>query len=469
MKLEACFEEEMRGFARRLPLKGKAACKTVYRKNGDHRISVCSYPLEGVILQLCYSTSGVRGAQNALFSRFLFDGEDSLWRYLIYDLLGELAPGDFGCWQYPGLYSQATMRAAFEALTQRLLELLPNLLRLAGDPAALLRLRESKQAEIARFTKAEHYASLPMAQDPQLEQENVQLFDAWKETNSFCSPGYVLYLAGNRMGAIRRIRRLRFSTNYELRLAQYLESTPGVLPDPVGAGNLVREGLRMSRSKRPLGCVLLSWLLLMLPCTGIFLALYYGAGWVLFRGAVQVEGFALPAGLLAAQMSGLALAGAGAYFLWTRVFGWLYGKKHGEELAYYRSLERKREKTLMRRFAWVAACAGILLTLLFVHDGYAFYETGFSDNTRFFSLSGTWHPYEEVASIWKTDGAYTPSGSWQDAPSYVIRLKDGRVFDLYFYTMNQGVEERVAPILEAQCGVSLGQLHTAEDIPEQSK
>lgn len=466
MKLEHQFEAEIQTFASRVPLTGKPECRVRYHRSGAHTISVCSYPLDGVILQICFSTRQVKGVRNALFSRFLFDGPDSCWNYLIYDLLEEIAPEDFACWQYPGLYSPETLHAAFEALTTRLLELLPGILQLGRDPAGQRRLQERKQAEIARFTRAETYGQLPMASDPALEAENVRIFDTWKETNSFCAPGYQQYLAGNRAGALRRIRALRFSTNYERRLADWLASQPGPLPDPVGPGNVLRQAAAFEKSKRPLLSVLLTWLVLSLPLCGAFLAMYLGAGALLFHGALHVEGFGLPAGMVGAVFAVIAPGGIGAYLLWLRVYGLLFGKRHPQEYAYFQELERGHSRKWAFRLGWVAVCAAILLSLLFAHDGYAFYEDGFSDNTQMLSLSGVWHSYDDIESVWKTRGTVNDFGTWVASPSYAIRMKNGQVFDLYFYTLNEDLETTVAPLWADGYHLILGQAESAETLPK---
>ena len=90
------------------------------------------------------------------------------------------------------------------------------------------------------------------------------------------------------------------------------------------------------------------------------------------------------------------------------------------------------EKVIKWMFRIIVICS-LIGSVLFAKWGINFKDSGFVDNTSFFSLSGQYYAYNEIDHVYYLPNRVNGFGETLDFPSYVMVLKDGREIDLYEY------------------------------------
>ena len=322
---------------------------------------------------------------------------------------------------FPYISSEAAMAEAFEILGNVLMRLKGELSDISGDEAR-------KQAIIDYLQ--EEYNSFGITGEVGILTD--EIFCLWL-SERFSSKAYILALKGKYGKAAAALEKYKRKCRYEKRLLglwkQGKNFDPGrlteILQDPVR--NAERGAL--ATDYKELLSMLLSWLLLILPITAVFLGIYFLI--VLCRQHLTVYNAGPFANYPCCFICGFATAIMPGYFTRGLVYR-LIAKKD------YKGFHQRTVITsspgverFMEIFSVIIATASLVLIILMANYNVNFKRDGFVDNTEFLSLSGTYYDYNEVECFRYVPNRINSEGVTLELPSYMLVLKNGIKIDLY--------------------------------------
>ena len=348
----------------------------------------------------------------------------------------------------PMITTPKGMREAFDHVGAVLCSLLPTIERLSDDPA--------RKSEVLQrfFEEINLHLNLKLPSPVTLDGEHAirpYLNDGLYAffTLRFCSTPFLNLLQGKREKAIKGLRKIKKRMEYEERMLRLWE-TEGTqaksLPAARGATSMLDNSGQPKTSGKEFFALFLSWILLTIPFSLVYvggfslLALFEG------RDAVHLIGVwsSIPYSILFAFLSSIAAS----YFLRFFIYRMLFPKRYEE----YRAADQVHNGAggdkLIRGLLAIIVAAAIVGSVLFVKHNLKFCEDGFIDNTEFFSLSGEYHPYSDVARIYYRADRVNPLGETIPYPSWVLVLSDGREIDLYELEDIEAYENTLIPFLE---------------------
>ncbi|MDR1563642.1 MAG: hypothetical protein LBS74_01640 [Oscillospiraceae bacterium] len=251
---------------------------------------------------------------------------------------------------------------------------------------------------------------------------------------------YEAYMVGNYSRALKKLRRVKYKTPYELELIKYMEgqhkSTPHV-PHEIckNLTELYKDGIPKNNAKEAL-LIATAMLLFSIMWLPLFLGIYFIFYFIENSNAEYLLGTLDNAPF--AMFPSLLMGGVMIYFL-SKPFYKLFFKKNYEKLAALDNATRSpATDKAMRIIIGIILVGSVIFLGLTAHQNVKLTKEGLQDNSSFWSLKGDFYSYEEIDRAIYRDKTPTSYGDWMDVPSYVIHLKNGKVLDFYnFETTKQ--------------------------------
>lgn len=381
--------------------------------------------------------------KHTLFCRVYF-GKNEMYYFHLPELMSYLEPDNFQCYYYPYIESTERLEACFAMLSDFLYRNYSRINELAKSTADCEKIKADKLTDML---------SVYLSEDPEkdLEMDMWQLYEDFVLLLRYTGEGaYRSLLMGNDEVAFKQYAQMEKKgqlTAYEKRLYAFLQTEEGVyeiLPDACNGlkrvkqwDNPNKEGL--SILLMGLGCELVFGVIFSIIIVAINVVL--GEGTVYYAGEPWVAGF-LFAGL-PAIFGGIAHRNLVRRFLEKDIF------------------EDGLRVEKMINPGWVEPFARGVFVITFVgcfvvNIQVAFCATSFYDsylsfdrNEDFFGREVAVCEYSELETVYYSEGLYNVYGDYIGRPSYLLKFRDGIVWDSDGYMEIEAFEKNVLPILEA--------------------
>ena len=270
------------------------------------------------------------------------------------------------------------------------------------------------------------------------------------------SAHFINYIKGDLKTATKQLGKVKDKLGYEKSLLEEMKSgNITTLPDL----SSIREALKsydkggaQNSSVKEFFAMFLSWIVLCLGFSAIYLPLFLLLVYLEGRSSIYLMGpmYNIPYCILC----GFITAIAASYFTRFKVYKFLFPKDFDRFQAADQIQNGAGSDKLMKGFLTVLIICSLIGCVLFAKWNINFGEYGFTDNSKFFSVSGEYHSYEDVDRIYYKADRVNDFGDTLDFPSYVIVLKNGQEIDLYEHgeieeyedTLIEQLKEKGVPI-----------------------
>ncbi len=265
----------------------------------------------------------------------------------------------------------------------------------------------------------------------------------------FASDYFINYLKGDYKKAVKQINKIKKVTGYEKRLVKLLDnaeiSENSTLSELVANAELYNPaGMPKMNGKEFLG-LFLSWIILTPVISAVFIGLYFLIVFIEGINSVYLMGpiYNFPMVI----MFGFILSIISSYFFRFKIYK-LINKRHykrNRELDYIQN--GKKEDKLMKGMLTIFIYISIIGTFLLAKWNLNFLNDGFIDNSKFFSIKGEYHSYDEIKEVFYRPDRINGLGEKIDYDSYVVLLEDGTEIDLYEHGETEDYEDELLEFL----------------------
>ncbi len=241
------------------------------------------------------------------------------------------------------------------------------------------------------------------------------------------SSAYESYMIGDYHAAIKLFKRQKYKTNYENLLLDYMskaKSPERHVPESIfeNLTQLYRNGISKNNLKESLavGPAMILFGALWVP---VFLIVYFGFYCLESQSAIYLLGPLenAPSIILPSLLMGITMI----YFCSTTFYKLFFKKNYKKLLALQKATYSRSTHRFMKGFSAVVLVGSVIFLFFTVHCNIKLTENGFYDNTAFFTVKGTFYPYEDVDKLLYQIRTPDGHGSSYPYPSYVILLKNG--------------------------------------------
>ena len=323
---------------------------------------------------------------------------------------------------FMGLLDSCGMREAFEAIATVLEKNLQNIIDAMGD---------REKIETAFLTEVAMLFNTTLIKAPDYLNEGLYSF----LTLRFCSSAFINYMKGDIKTAIKQMRGVKKKIGYEKSVLELWES--GELAD-VSRLSSVQNGIATYNksgvaggSKKEFVAMFLAWLALTVVFSPVYLGLFFAIYTIEAANSVYLMGpiYNFPYCILAAFMT----AFPASYFVRLKAYKLLFPRSYDKFCAVDDVNNGVGAEKLIKWLFRIIVICSLAGSVLFAKWGINFKDSGFVDNTSFFSLSGRYYSYDEIDHVYYLPSRVNGFGETLDFPSYVMVLKDGTKIDLYEY------------------------------------
>lgn len=450
-QLQKRFFELCEGYAQQT---GAFACEKITEKKR------CSAELtyRTARIQLIYRPKETLGAPpSTLYCRVYPDKNSPLWLQLP-QLFSLLELREYRAVYFPYIENTQRMDACFQALTDILSQLLPELEKLgsSGEDRALLTQWIQKEAN---WTSPEE-----ILREGSFQQRNfLSYLDAVETMHlvrfTHYKPWY-FYLLGDRNAALKQYHREKSLSEYEQQLCVFLET-----PDSAGFVPIsdecfaLRDKDNVTSGKDDMGTVGLCALVLF-GVFGVLLCLIMGLlqvisawGTECWFGAPWYSGALLAA--LPAMFGGIAMR--------RQLIPLLFPKKASRQLDFDDIIS---DTPLVRRLSWgafaVTAAFALVMIPVFSGGSVQLYDTHGTINQSLFDRQH--FTYDQVEAIYHIQSRYNDFGDRLELDSYVIATADGQLTDLYGFASGKETREKAIPLF-LNAGIPIIELDSDRELP----
>lgn len=408
----------------------------------------------------------ILGPRSVLSVRIWLSKNEKTMSCTLYDLMSLLDKDNFKCYIYPYIPNADLMNECFKTIAGDVKSFIPGIADIAANKDLVEQVYDNVKADIAavwnsKLFEPQDYIAPEVAEA--ILNYNIELYNDWLMLR-YATGGYLTFLNGKYIKAIKSYSRYKKRLAYEERLLAFLKSLKeGECYDAVPNGlNTLREGLKAQNNAGELPVLLLAWLFATPVLLVLYLALYYLCLFIFSGKSLYNTGIELYNAMfvfLPAFLTAICLS----YFMRKKVYALLFRKSAKRKLEYDAILNSSSEEKFMRGFTRVLVSLGLIFTVLLANTHISFKHNGIVDKSSPFSLRGTFYPYSEVNSLWRIEGRYNGFGEWLDAPSYVIVFKNEKKLDLYQYLEYSDMERHILPIL-TQKGFEVRKADSLDDV-----
>ncbi len=264
-----------------------------------------------------------------------------------------------------------------------------------------------------------------------------------------CSDAFINYVKGDTDTAIKQLKKIKKPSGYESRMIKLLSM--GVRHEIPESSSLIanaktynKHGVQGGTFKEFI-ILLLSWLILTIPTSVVFLVIYLVL--VLLEGRDSVALLGPKYNIPYAITSGFFLAISISYFV-RKKFTKIFDKKNYEKFCELDSIQNSvGSDKIMKGFIGFVFFVSVISLALLSRWNVNFLSDGFIDNTKFFSIKGQYYTYEEIEEVYYLPNRENDFGDILDFPSYVIKMTNGKEIDLYEYAEIEDYEDSLLPYL----------------------
>lgn len=399
--------------------------------------------------------------KSVLECRVRFLKDHTAFEYPFYDVLGVLNPSDFQCYIFPYIECAERMRNCFSFLANAVKRYLPDILAVAEDEKKL-ELLKAERTENLKAMFGRFYAWMDESDSETSDFFNENYYSLYRL--SFSDRRYNHFLTGNYKKAKKEYLKVKRLLGYEKRLFAFMQSlSPGEKYEAAPPElNTLDEGLKEVKGKLGLSVLLFSLFCITPFLTAVFTFLYLLMVRLVYIDALYVTNFG-PIAALEMMLPAILVSILLSYFLRRKISRLLFPKKHEKNCQYDSILNRAHEERLMRKLTYVLATGCLIFLFLTINKNLVFYEDGFKDNLKFFSLKSEYIGYDSVDSIWEISEKKNSLGMQMDNRYYIILLKNGRKLNYAYDVSDSQFEKKIVPLL-AEKGVKICYAVTEDEI-----
>lgn len=415
------------------------------------------YDQVALVFVYCFEKQ-IYAPKSILECRVRFLEDHTAFEYPFYDVLSIINPNDFKCYLFPYIECAERMRECFSYLSDAVKRYLPDIFAIAEDEKKLDLLKtehlENLRAKFGRFYDT------AVENDGEFFEENYYLLYHL----AFATDAYNCFLKGEYEKAKKKYLRSKNLFAYEKRLLAFLQSLPPgekyeAVPPEL---NTLNDGLKEANKGSGSGIMLFSVFCFSPVLAAVFTSVYLLIVKLVYQNALYVTNLDMSSAfemMLPAIFASMLLS----FYLRERIVRLIYRKSYQKRIQYDSILNRKHEERVMRRLTYVVVTGCLIFLFLSVNNNLVFYEDGFRNNLKFFSLESEYIKYDSIDSVWEISGRENSFGMWIDSRYYIILLKNGRKLDFSYDVPEYQFEERIVPLL-AEKGVKTCNAVTEDEV-----
>ena len=389
-------------------------------QNLQHCFARIFYP--AMSIHFTYTAHGTLGVVNSILGCSIsFDKHEDALQIPLPLLTDYLDYNTAAPMYIPLITSTAGMEQAFACIETVVKALLPRILAISYDAEAKEKILAAYRAEIKRIFDLDEADSVPA----------LMIHDYF--AMRFTSSAFLNFLKGNTDKAIAQLRKAKGRSGYEDRLltvwqnldAYQIPSLPNAAQN---AKSYDKNGVQTGSAKEFV-TLFVSWLLLAPLASLPYLALFFLFVWIEGRASICLLGpvYNYPFCILLGFVTALALS----YFTRFRFYRWFF-KKDYEAYCELDGIQNSGgSDRLMKGFLIVIVTAGMIGCALLAKWNFNFKADGFWDNSKFLSVRGSYHSYEQIRRIYYRPDRVNDLGETLPYDSYVVELENGEEIDLY--------------------------------------
>ncbi|HBP38006.1 MAG TPA: hypothetical protein DD640_04560 [Clostridiales bacterium] len=393
------------------------------------------------ILLCQYTAHGLLSTVNSIVACYvMLSKEADALRYPVTAGVDFLDIDTLDCFVIPNISNPAMMAESLNLLYRNLARIQMPIAAQAADEARKETFRSFYIREVERV--------LQVAITPQNQAGILNIYDKYYLGRMTSGP-YLLYLAGNYKKAAGKLARFKGLSSYEQRLLRLLNQageSAGQAPGSVVENIKLYNALGVPKTdKREMIAVFASAFLWMILWAAVFTPIYFLVYFFLNRGAIYVAGAygQAPGLFLPSFLMGICTS----YFTRRKAYQVLFKKHYLKYQEMDTITNSPGSDKFMKYFSRIVLVGAVLFTLLSARWGIKFTDSGFIDNTRWFSLQGVYHEYADIKQVYYLESRINGFGDILDFPSYVMVYQDGTEQDLYDVENVERTEEELIPIL----------------------
>ena len=271
-------------------------------------------------------------------------------------------------------------------------------------------------------------------------------------TMRFSSNVYTLAIKGKTEKAAKQLNKLKEKYRYEERLIKLWQSGKTMDSSQISAvaANLEwinDKGVSKTDTKEFLP-FFISWIVLTIPAAAVYLGIYFLMILLQQHDSVYLTGVLqnLPYGILAGFLTAIPLS----YFTRFWFLRLICKKDYEHILEMDHIASGGGGDRIIKTLLYIIVVVATAFTIFVSTCNLNFKKDGFTDNTGFFSVTGTYYRYQEIDHIQYLPSRVNGFGDTLDFPSYALVMKDGKEIDLYEYDVIENYEPELIPFLQKQ-------------------
>ncbi len=348
----------------------------------------------------------------------------------------------------PNITDDVCVKQAFDCLQGVLKALFPRIVAVSRDKAEKTKLLKSFAQECGAIFNDRFYSEEEgkEAEFYGLDEDKTEFF-----VLRFTSAPFINYLRGDIKKAVAQLSKEKNKTGYEKRLlrlwAEGKKHTADLSAFSEINADYNSSGIPKNDVKELLACFA-AWIVLT-PAITVGYGLFFGAVYLIeSRNSIYLMGpeYTAPYCILCGLVTAICASYFTRHWFYKRLF-----KKHYEKYIKMDTvLNGGGSDRFMKAFLKLVVAASLVVCVLLVRHNLNFLPGGFYDNTKFFSIKGDYHRYEEIEVVYYKADRQNDFGETLDIPSYVLRLKDGTEIDFHDFDDVEKCKTELLPLLKAK-------------------
>lgn len=421
----------------------------LYDKNKAPDGMVCVADHRDFKLEYTYTVSAAYLRAPSVFNiRVIFDYVAEPVKYPLYDIMYLLDPGNFKCYRFSYIESPETFVKCFDSIKDDLSTFIPRLSKIAADSKAREDIEEKFFERIKTFLHRDLRVHPLSGEEAEDRAEQIETFLLWSDAR-FDTVAYADYLSGRYTASIKKYRRFKNKSLYEMRLLSYMEGLEDGKPSGAVAPecNTVGEAASAGAGGVEYLQFVIGWLILIIPSCLAALGVYYlfslafaAGGLYATQYSLNSALFSIVTGLLCSVTFSPYVGSLGLFFL----------KKKKREIAKkFNGAAKLKKSGCFSIFTKLILALAIVITFAYAGSGIVFNESGMRVRDHGFQFEGRYIAYSDVEYAATYEGVYDIYGEWVEGGSLAISLTNGSYIDLGYSVTEKQIEEKIIPILEA--------------------
>lgn len=386
---------------------------------------------------------------STLFCRIYLGKNDTVY-FHIPELIEYLDENDFKCYWFSYIESEERLENCFRVLEDFLINHFKKINEISLNTEIYHLILKKKMEEVKRLEDIKPEED-EKKEDNDMLSKRIDIFEKYVLIPRLAGDyGYREFMKGNYKKAIEIYQKSVNKNNqltYEKRLLEFMKSldkTYEAIPEECAS---VLEIEKYNGTKAEGVAMLKGAVLGELLFGVLFCGLVYIFNSIVGRGAVVY--------LAAEWYWGFIIAGLPAIFgsialrkIWAKL---LKQKDYQKALAFDSLVNGKFTNNFSMVAFIISILCAIFFFLQFISCNTAFFEDrmSFGSDEAVISIKKETYLYEDLDEVIYSKGVYNEDNDYIDRPAYLLKFKDGSVWNSDGYTSVEVVEEEVLPLLEA--------------------